>query len=487
MSRASERRGVVLAVILAGYLLVLLDVSILMAALPTIHRDLGFSSAGLSWAQNAYTLTFGGLLLLGARAGDLLGRRRTFMLGIGLFTVASLLVGLAQSPGWMIAARAVQGIGAATLAPSTLALLSASFPEGTQRTRAMAAYGALAGIGTAFGLIAGGVLTSALSWRWGFFLNVPVGLAAILAAPRVLAETERHAARLDVAGALCSTLGATALVFGIVHSADAGWTAGSTVAALAAGVALLALFVARQARAKQPLMPLRLLADRGRAGAYAARFLFNAVLVSFFFFMTQYLQGVSGLSPLQAGLAFLPVTGAAFAAAAITSRTAARVSNGALAIGGCAAMLLGTAWMSRVSVDTGYVFGIAVPMIVFGVGQGLGLSSLTTGGMAGVQPRDAAVAGGLVNVAHHLGGAVGLGILVTVFDAAGSRSDDPRVLLADRVSAALIVACLFLVLALAVTLATRSRTRAAAPGLDLSRAATALRSETARPNDRAAA
>jgi EmrB/QacA subfamily drug resistance transporter len=463
VSTERAHRGVVLAVILVGYLLILIDVSILMAALPRINADLGFSATGLSWAQNAYTLTFGGLLLLGARVGDLLGRRRAFMLGIAVFTAASLAVGLAQSPAWMIAARAVQGIGAATLAPSTLALLSASFPEGRQRTRAMAAYGALAGIGTSFGLVVGGVLTETLSWRYGFFLNVPLGLAAILAAPRLLEETDRHAARLDVPGALSSTLGASALVFGIVHSADAGWTAGSTVAALVAGVALLAVFVANQARAQQPLMPLRLLADRGRAGAYAARFLFNAVLVSFFFFMTQYLQGVSGDSPLQAGLAFLPVTGAAFAAAAVTSRTTRRVSNDVLAVAGCAAMLIGTAWMSRVSVDTGYLLGIGVPMIVFGIGQGLGLSSLTTAGMAGVQPRDAAIAGGLVNVAHHLGGALGLGVLVTVFDAAGSPADGARALLADRVSAALTAACLFLALALVVTLATRTTRRATAP------------------------
>src|SRR4051794_8197644 len=458
-----------------------------MAALPRIQADLGFSATGLSWAQNAYTLTFGGLLLLGARVGDLLGRRRTFMLGIGLFSAASLAVGLAQSPAWMIAARAVQGIGAATLAPSTLALLSAGFPEGTQRTRAMAAYGALAGIGTSFGLIVGGVLTDTLSWRYGFFLNVPVGIAAILAAPRFLAETDRHGGRLDITGAVCSTVGASALVFGIVHSAGAGWTAASTIAALAAGGALLAIFVANQRGAEQPLMPLRLFADRRRAGAYAARFLFNAVLVSFFFFMTQYLQGVSGDSPLQAGLAFLPVTAAAFAAAAVTSRTAGRFSNDVFATAGCATMLVGTAWISRVSVDTGYLLGIAVPMIVFGIGQGLGLSSLTTAGMAVVQPRDAAVAGGLVNVAHHLGGALGLGILVTVFDAAGSRSDGPQALLADRVSAALTVACLFLVLALAVSLATRTRTRAAARGLDLSPAASGLRSKTARRDDRAAA
>src|SRR3954470_13939008 len=231
MSRSSEQRGVVLALILVGYLLILIDVSILMAALPTIHRDLDFSPASLSWAQNAYTLSFGGLLLVGARAGDLLGRRRSFVLGIGLFTAASLFVGLAQSPAWMVAARAVQGVGAATLAPSTLALLSASFPEGTERTRAMAAYGALAGLGTSFGLIVGGVLTEALSWRYGFFLNVPVGVAAILAAPRCLEETDRPAGRLEIAGALSSTLGASALVFGIVRSADAGWTAGSTIAA----------------------------------------------------------------------------------------------------------------------------------------------------------------------------------------------------------------------------------------------------------------
>src|SRR4051794_40116431 len=437
-----------------------------MAALPRIQADLGFSATGLSWAQNAYTLTFGGLLLLGARVGDLLGRRRTFMLGIGLFSAASLAVGLAQSPAWMIAARAVQGIGAATLAPSTLALLSVSFPEGTQRTRAMAAYGALAGIGTSFGLVVGGVLTGALSWRYGFFLNVPVGLAAILAAPRFLDETVRHAGRVDVPGALSATLGVTALVFGIVHSADAGWGDAATLAAMVAGAALIAIFVVVQRTAVRPLMPLRLLADRRRAGAYLARFLFNGVLVSFFFFMTQYLQGVVGFSPLEAGLAFLPVTAAAFAAAAVTSALTRRVGNDALAVTGCAAMLASTAWLSQVSPSTGYLAGIAAPMLVFGVGQGLGLSSLTTAGMAGVAAQDAGVAGGLVNVAHHLGGALGLGILVTVFDAAGAAGDGPHALLAHRVSAALTAAAACLVLALVVTLKSRPRRAAATPTVD---------------------
>src|SRR4051812_5140382 len=463
MSERRQQRGVVLAIILAGYLLVLVDVSILMAALPSIRADLGFGDTRLSWAQNAYTLTFGGLLLLGARAGDLLGRRRTFVLGICLFAAASLAVSLAQSPAGMIVARAVQGIGAATLAPSTLALLSTSFPEGGQRSRAMAAYGALAGIGTAAGLILGGALTETLSWRYGFLLNVPIGLAAIVAAPRYLDETGRHAGRLDVPGALSSTFGAAALVFGIVHSADAGWGAATTIVALALGAALIALFVTGQRRAAQPLMPLRLFADRGRAGAYAARFLFNGVLVSFYFFMTQYLQGVSDLTPLEAGLAFLPVTAAAFVAAAVTSRLSRRLGNELVAVAGVTAMLVGTAWVSRVGPDTGYLAGIALPMLVFGIGQGFGLSALTTGGMAGVAAEDAGVAGGLVNVAHHLGGALGLGILVTVFDA-GGLGDTPHELLAHRVSAALTVAVAFLALALAVTLLTRPRRGAAAQG-----------------------
>jgi EmrB/QacA subfamily drug resistance transporter len=458
----APRRGVVLAIILTGYLLVLIDVSILMVALPRIHHDLGFSPTSLSWAQNAYTLTFGGLLLLGARVGDLLGRRRAFMIGIAAFAASSLAVALARSPGAMITARAIQGIGAATLAPCTLALLSTSFPEGHQRTRAMAAYGALAGIATSAGMIIGGALTQALSWRIGFFLNVPIGLAAILAAPHFLPETARHPGRLDVAGALASTLGVSALVFGIVHSAEAGWTERITVLALGAGVGLVALFVAGQKRSPQPLMPLRLFSSRARSGAYLARFLFNGALLSFYFFMSQYLQGVSGDTPLQAGLAFLPTTLAAFAAAGATSRLIGRTGNAATSVVGCAAMLIGTVWISRVSAGTSYLAGIALPMIIFGIGQGLGLSTLTTGGMAGVAREDAGVAGGLVNVAHHTGGALGLGILVTIFAAAGSGAHGTQ-LLASRVSASLTGAAVFVALALIVTLIAYPGTRRVRP------------------------
>jgi EmrB/QacA subfamily drug resistance transporter len=451
-STGGARRLLVLATVLSGYLLVLIDVSIVMVALPHVRDDLGFSAAGLSWVQNAYTLAFGGLLLLGARAGDLLGRRRTFVAGVGLFTVASLAVGLAQSPAELVAARALQGIGAATLAPSTLALLATSFRDDAGRARAMAAYGSLGGIGVTIGLLLGGVLTDWLSWRVGFLVNVPVGLLAMLAAPRLLPETARHEGRFELAGALSSTVGATLLVYGIVRSADAGWTDSLTLAALTAGVALLAFFVCDQARSAQPIMPLRLLADRERAGAYAARFLFNGVLLSSFWFLTLYLQGVAGYGPLQAGVAFLPQTVAAFfAGAVVVPPLTRRLGTPRVALAGVAAMVVTAAWLSRLSVGTGYVTGIAAPMLFYGVAQALCLSSLTSAGMARVAPQDAGVAGGLVNAAHHLGGALGLGILTTVFAAAGSPGSTAQQLVAERVGAAFTGATVIAALALAVT------------------------------------
>jgi EmrB/QacA subfamily drug resistance transporter len=473
-----ERRGLVMAIILVGYLLILLDVSILMVALPRIHRELGFSATGLSWAQNAYTLVFGGLLLLGARAGDLLGRRRMFIAGIGLFAIASAAVGLAQSPAWMIGARAVQGVGAAMLAPSTLALLATNFPEGPQRNKVMAAYGALAGIGTSAGLLIGGALTEWLSWRIGFLVNVPIGLIAMLAASRYLNETEPQRGRLEPIGALCSTLGVAALVFGIVHSAEAGWTDTVTIGAIASGTVFVALFLRSQRRSEQPILPLRLFANRERAGAYATRFLFNGALLSVAFFMTQYLQGVKHYSPLAAGLGILPQMLAAFAAAATIRRIGRHLSTASLAVIGCAAMLIGALWLSCVSADTDYLIGIAIPMIIFGIGQGLGLTVLTSAGMAGVAAKDASAAGGLVNVAHHLGGAFGLGVLVTIFNAAGSGTYGPEQLLAHRVGAAFTGASVLVALALLITLIAhpRRRSQAADTAMRVARLAECTRS-----------
>jgi EmrB/QacA subfamily drug resistance transporter len=454
------RRTPLLAIILASYLMIVLDVSIVVTALPKIHRALGFSATGLSWVQSAYTLAFGGLLLLGARAGDILGRRRMFVLGIALFTLASLAAGLAQSAPWLLAARAVQGVGAAIAAPSTLALLTTSFPEGPERTRAVAYYGAVAGGGGSVGLVLGGMLTDWLSWRWGLFINVPIGLAVILAAPRYLPETERRPGRFDLTGAVTSTVGITAIVYGIVRSATAGWGDGLTVASLAAGAALLALFVANERRVEQPITPLRLFRSRERTGAYLARVLFVGAMFGMFFFLTQYLQGVSGYSPLKAGLAFLPMTLVMFSMVFVIPRLAATLGHARLLAGGVATALVGMAWLSQVSASTPYLTGLALPMVILGIGAGAAFTPLTASGVAGVTPEDAGAASGLVNVAHQLGGSLGVGVLVTVFASASSAHLDARDLLAHRVSTSLTAGTAMLALGLVVVLALIVRRRA---------------------------
>jgi predicted MFS family arabinose efflux permease len=302
--------------------------------------------------------------------------------------------GLAQSEAWLIASRALQGVGAAILAPSTLALLQTSFPEGRERTRAVAYYGAVAGVGASLGLVLGGILTTTISWRVGFFINVSIGTAMVLAAPRYLPETERHPGELDFAGTLCSTLGMTALVYGIVRSATSGWTDPPTVAVLAAGVLLLALFVVSEQRARQPIMPLRLFRSRERSCAYAARILFLGAMMGFWFFITQFLQGVSGYSPIEAGLAFLPMTVVNFAVAITVPRLTRRFGNGLLLAGGLTLTMIGMAWLSRLAFSTPYLTGIALPMVLIGAGQGATLSPLTAAGIAGVASEDAGAASG---------------------------------------------------------------------------------------------
>lgn len=446
-------RAPVLALILVSYMMIVLDISIVITALPKIERDLGFSPTGLTWVQSAYTLDFGGLLLLGARAGDLLGRRRMFVSGLAIFTVASLAIGLAQSPVWLLGARAIQGVGAAILAPSTLALLSTNFAEGPERTRALGYYGAVAGISASVGLVLGGILADGLSWRVGFFINLPIGVALMLGARRYLKETERRPGEFDLAGAVSSTLGMSALVYGVVRSATAGWSDPLTLAALAAGALLIALLVLNEWRARQPIMPLHLFASRERAGAYAARVLFLGGMMGFWFFTTQFLQGVIGYRPFEAGLAFLPATLANFATAMAVPRLTHRLGNGRLLAAGLTIALAGMAWLSRVSADTPYVTGVALPMILIGIGQGGSLSPLTVAGIAGVAREDAGAASGLVNVAHQLGGSLGLGILVVVFAAAGSATLGARDLLAHRIAASFTAGTAMLALALAVVLA----------------------------------
>jgi EmrB/QacA subfamily drug resistance transporter len=448
-----SRLAAVLAIILASYFMIVLDISIVITALPKMKDGLGFSDTGLSWVQSAYTLTFGGLLLLGARAGDILGRRRMFMIGLALFTAASLAIGLAQSPAWLLGARAVQGVGAAILAPTTLALLTTCFPEGPQRTRAVAWYGAVAGVGASVGLVLGGVLADWLSWRVGFFINLPIGIALMLGARRTLTETDRRPGEFDLVGALSSTLGMSALVYGIVRSATAGWSDPLTLAALAAGVVLLTLLIVNESRAVQPIMPLRLFANSERAGAYLGRVLFLGAMMGFWFFTTQYLQGVLRFRPFQAGLAFLPMTIANFAVAVAVPRLTQGLGNGRLLAGGLTVTLIGMAWLSRLSADTWYFTGVALPMVLIGIGQGASLSPLTASGIAGVGPEDAGAAAGLVNVAHQIGGSLGLGVLVVVFATAYPGTLEPHALLAQRVAVALTAGTGMLLLALIVVVA----------------------------------
>lgn len=448
---SSAHPNAVLAIIVASYLMIVVDISIVITGLPKIQSSLGFTAAQLSWVQNAYTLSFGGWLLLGARAGDLLGRRRMFIVGLGVFTAASVVIGLAPSAAILLAARAVQGFGAAVLAPSTLALLSTHFAEGPARTRALALYAAAAGAGATLGLVLGGLFADLVSWRAGFFINLPIGVVLIVAARRSIAETPRHTGQLDVAGAVASTVGMASLVYGLVHAAESGWTDVQTIVSLVLGVAMVAAFIAIERHAKQPILPMRLLASRQRSGAYLARMLFLGGAVGFWFFTTQFLQQVLHLRPLEAGLAFLPVTLPNLASAMAIPRLTRRYGAGTLLLIGLSLGVVGMGWLGRAGASAAYWIDVAPPMVLIGLGQGLLLAPLTSAGVAGVAPHDAGAASGLVNVAHQLGGSLGLGLLVVVFTAASSDPSLSEIILARRISAVLDVGALLMLLALAVS------------------------------------
>jgi EmrB/QacA subfamily drug resistance transporter len=472
LRRATPSPAIVLAIILTCQLMIILDISIVITALPHIAGALDFSPTSLSWVQNAYTLAFGGLLLLGARAGDILGRRRMLVAGIAIFSLASLAGGLAQSAGWLLAARAVQGVGAAIAAPATLALLTITFSDARERIRAVAAYSAVSAGGGSIGLVVGGMLTTWASWRWGLLVNVPIGIALICLAPRFLPEGARQPGRFDLAGAITSTVGMTALVYGFVRAAADGWGERGTVASFVAGVTLLALFVLAERRAEQPITPLRLFASRERSGAYLARMLLVAGNFSTFFFLTQYLQGALGFSALQAGVAFLPMTIAMFAAIRVVPRICDRVGAAWLLIGGMLLAVLGMAWLTQISADTAFFPQIALPMVIFGAGTGIAFGPLTSAGLAGVGPSDAGAASGMLNVSQQLGGSLGLGILVTVFAAASGPAQrvaegvaaqpQAREALAHGVAAALTGSTLFLLVAVGVVIAVMRPARVAA-------------------------
>jgi EmrB/QacA subfamily drug resistance transporter len=407
---------VLLAVILTAQLMVVLDATIVNVALPHIQRSLGFSSSALSWVLNAYVLTFGGLLLLGARTGDLMGRRRTFLAGIGLFSLSSLAGGFALTSWMLLAARAVQGVGGALAAPAALALLTTIFPEGAERVRAIGLFTTVSAAGGATGLVAGGLLTEWASWRWVMFVNVPIGLAVVLVGAAVLAETPRRRGHFDLAGAVTSTLGMTGVVLGLVEAGTAGWSAPITVVPLVAGVALLAIFVRLEAAAEEPILPLRILASRVRASANAARGLGYAGMYGMVFFLTQFLQDIQHHSPLVTGIGFLPTPMSVFLSSQVTSKVLVnQVPAKVLMLSGSALSALGLLLCTQLQPDTPYS-QLLVSLVLIGAGMGMSFVSLTTAALNGVAPQDAGAASGLVNVMQQLGAALGLAVLVTVFN-----------------------------------------------------------------------
>ena len=414
--------GLVLSLILACQLMVVLDATIVNIALRDIKDALHFSPAGLSWVVNAYTLTFGGLLLLGARAGDILGRRRTFMTGIAVFTVASFVGGFAQSAAQLLIARSAQGIGGALASPSALALLMTMFPEARERTRAIGLYTAVSIGGSAVGLIAGGMLSQWASWRWVLFVNVPIGIAVLVLSRLVLPETPRNTGRFDLTGALTSTAGMATLVYGFVHAATDGWATPATIASFAIGGLLLVAFVINERRASSPITPLHLFADRNRSSSYVARLLLVAGMMGMFFFLTQFLRDVLGYSDLRTGFAFVPLTAIVFLSSQFSARVLVeRFGQRRVMITGLSLSTLGMLWLTQLGEASTYP-SLLGPLLIFGLGNGLAFVPLTTAALHGVDARDAGAASGLVNVMQQMGGSVGLAILVTVFGAASRHA-----------------------------------------------------------------
>ena len=419
---ASPRRSFALAVILTAQLMVVLDATIVNVALPNIQTALHFSSTNLSWVLNAYSLTFGGLLLLGARSGDLFGRRRVFMAGIALFTLGSLAGGFTTSSSLLLTARAFQGVGAAFASPSALALLMVMFKDGAERTRAIAMYTAVSIGGAAVGLVAGGVLVQWLSWRWVFFVNVPIGAVLLVMARRDLPETSRSKGTIDYPGALTSVFGMAAVVYGFVRAASDGWSDSGTLTAFAVGIVLLAVFVLVETRAKTPITPLRLFTDRDRSLSYLARLSLVGGMFGLFFFMTQYLQDVLHFDPVETGLAFLPLPAMLFATSQLAARVLlARFGGKPLMIVGMSISTVGVLILTQLSASSSYGH-VLIGLMLFGMGNGLAFVPLTMASLAGVSPADAGAASGLVNVMQQVGGALGLSLLVTVFGTAARNA-----------------------------------------------------------------
>jgi EmrB/QacA subfamily drug resistance transporter len=422
LRRLLSTPSVFLFVILTAQLMVVLDATIVNVALPHIQHGLGFSGSELSWVLNAYLITFGGLLLLGARAGDLLGRRRTFLTGIAIFSLSSLLGGFAVTSWMLLASRALQGVGAALAAPSSLALLTTVFAEGRERVRAIGLFTTVSAAGGAVGLVMGGVLTELASWRWVMFVNVPIGIAVWLAGRVALRETAGRHGHFDVAGALTSTMGMAGIVLGLVEAASHGWTSLTTIGSLAIGALLVGAFLRIESQADEPILPLRLLANATRSTANVSRGLVYAGMYGTFFFLGQFLQDVEHYSPMRTGLSFLPIPASVFLSSQLVSRVLVnRFRPKALMLSGIALATIGLLTMTQVHANTPYL-QLLVSLVLLGLGSGTSLVSLTSASLAGVDPADAGAASGLVNVLQQLGAALGLALLVTVLSSVSGHA-----------------------------------------------------------------
>jgi EmrB/QacA subfamily drug resistance transporter len=407
----------ILVICCIAQFMVVLDVAIVNVALPQMRDSLGLSVAGQQWVVNAYTLTFAGFLMLGGRAADLFGRRRVFMIGLGLFTICSLIGGLAQSGSWLIAARAAQGIGGAILAPATLSILVTTFTDPSERRRALGAWSATAASGAAVGVLAGGVLTSLLNWRWVLIVNVPIGVVlmvgAWLALPRHEALGPKKA--LDILGAVTVTGGLAVVVYGIVSTNEHPWGSARTIGTLAIGVALLAVFFVNEARvARDPLIPLGIFRRRSLSVANGIAVTIGAGLFGTYFFLSLYLQDVNGYSALRTGLAFLPAGICTLAGALIGTRLVQVIGARRQLVLGPGLAAVGLFWLSTVAAGDSYLSHVLGPVILIGLGIGMSFVPMTFSATAGVPPHEAGLASGLINTTRQVGGALGLAVMATI-------------------------------------------------------------------------
>jgi len=427
---AVQRRWIALALLCVAQFVVVLDASIVNVALPTIGRALNFSESSLPWVVNAYVLTFGGFLLLGGRISDLLGRRRVFMAGLVLFAIASLFGGLAVNSAQLIAARAVQGVGAAMLSPAALSIVTTTFRDGVERNRALGVWGAVAGSGGAAGVLLGGALTQGPGWEWVFWVNVPIGIIAAAIAPSLIAESrsESETRHFDFAGAISVTGGLSLLVYALVDANNAGWGSAQTIVLLALSAALLGAFILIERRSRAPLMPFSIFKIRTVTGANVVGLLTGASLFSMFFFISLYMQQVLGYDAIKAGLSYLPLAVSIILAAGIASQLVTRVGFKPVLAAGMALIAAGLLWFSQISVHGSFVADILGPSLLAAVGLGFAFVPVTIAAVSGVEDREQGLASGMINTAQQVGGALGLALLAAISTSVIGSSHDPAVL-----------------------------------------------------------